>query len=887
MFSFNTAHMSARKKLCRFIVGFTLLFILASINSAVAQFPGGMPGGGRPGGGAQMNVGRFYGKIIDAKSNKPVDAASIQLIQNRLDTATKTRKDVVVSGQLTRSNGDFSLENLAPFGAYKLVITAIGYKVYEQKVAFEFKQGATPQQMLSMVDKDLGNIKLEPEAAVLEGVTVVGSKPTLEMAIDRKVFNVEKNLMSVGGTAEDVLRTVPSVSVDIDGNVTLRNSSPQIFVDGRPSTLTIDQIPADAIQSIELITNPSAKYDASGGTAGIINIVLKKNRRIGYNGSLRGGIDMRARINAGGDINIRQGKVNLFASGAYNQRKSISEGLTSREEYPSSGTRLIDQTNYSVSRGRFAFARFGIDYFLDNRNTFTYTQSIVNGKFNSEDEQDALNRFPSGSEQAFQSERDGFNDRFFRNFGSSLAYKHLFAKPGKEITADINYNQSKNGNEGRFFTLLSTVPSGSPLGNEVRQRQEIDGGSGFFTAQTDFVNPLGENKKLEAGARIAIRDFSSLNNNFFFNYNTNTFERDARSSNEFEYVDKVYAAYTTFSNKVNKFGYQLGLRAESSDYEGTLLNTNESFRNSFPISLFPSAFVSYKISDNSDFQVNYTRRINRPSFFQLIPFTDYVDSLNISRGNPGLRPEFTHSMELSYQKNLSKAHNVISSIYYRQTDGLISRYQFTEFSPELQRDVIINTFENANKSYSYGLEITSRNGFSKSFELTSNLNLYNAVIEGENIERGLRNEQFSYFAKINANWKLPKSYSIQLTGDYQSKTAIPVNGGGGRMGGGFMGPQASTTQGFIRPNYGVDLAFRKDFLKNNVASVTLSISDVLRTRLYDAFASSAFFIQNIDRRRDPQFFRLSFSYRFGKFDASLFKRKNIKAGMDGMQDMQM
>ena len=219
-----------------------------------------------------MNIGRFYGKIVEAKTAKPIDAVSVQLYQNRMDTATKTRKDVLVTGQLTQANGDFSLEGLSPMGNYKLYITAIGFKTIEQTISFSIKPGGAPEDMMAKLDKDLGNIKLEADVQQLSEVVVTAEKPTLQLGIDRKIFNVEKNIVSQGGTGVDVMRNVPTVNVDIDGNITMRNSAPQIFVDGRPTVLTLDQIPADAIQSIELITNPSAKFDASGGQSAIINI---------------------------------------------------------------------------------------------------------------------------------------------------------------------------------------------------------------------------------------------------------------------------------------------------------------------------------------------------------------------------------------------------------------------------------------------------------------------------------------------------------------------------------------------------------------------------------------------------------------------------------------
>ena len=325
------------------------LFLALCFSFTYAQFPGG----NRPGGTQNMNMGHLYGKIVDATTGKPIEAASVQLTQAKLDSVTKKRKDVVVSGMLTNKKGEFSLDNLGVIAQYKLKVTAIGYKASEQKAAFDMNMGASKpgdfSGMMNAVDKDLGNIKLETDMQQLQGVTVTASKPLLEMKIDRKVFNVEKNLTSVGGTAVDVMKNVPSVNVDIDGSVTLRNAAPQIFVDGRPTTMTLDQIPADAIASVEIITNPSAKYDASGGGSGILNIVLKKNRKTGYNGNVRASIDSRGMPGFGGDINLKQDKVNFFASTQTGVRKSLSEANSTRTDFLSAtNTSHLTQANAPV-----------------------------------------------------------------------------------------------------------------------------------------------------------------------------------------------------------------------------------------------------------------------------------------------------------------------------------------------------------------------------------------------------------------------------------------------------------------------------------------------------------------------------------------------------------
>ena len=860
------------------------------------------PPQGRAGGGQNMNMGRFYGKVVDGNTNKPIDAASVQLIQNKFDTVTKKRVETVLTGQLTSANGNFSLEGLPVMGQFKLRISAIGFVQYEQPVKFEMKPGGDMSQMLNNVDRDLGNIKLNVDAKQMAEITITGSKPFMQMGVDRRIFNVEKSIVSQGQTATELMRNIPGLNVDIDGNVTLRNAAPTIFVDGRPTTLTLDQIPADAIASVEMITNPSAKYDASGGMAGILNIVLKKNRKAGYNGNIRAGIDSRARINLGGDINVKQNKVNVFLSGMYNQRKSIGVGESYRQETYTSPNIIFNQTNAPESDGYFMFLRGGLDYLLDIRNTLTVGANIVRGNFNS---QDLINiRTDSLYNSLVRSDystRSVLNDRNFSNNNFALGYKRLFKKPGMELTSDVNYSLGANGGEGLFTQQFYDVNS-NPKGIPIDQTTTGTGERNSFTFQTDYINPLSENSKMELGVRALVNNVQNENLNYIQNPITGELIPIIAINANFKYREQVYAAYSTYSNKLGKnFSYMVGLRAESSTYEGELLTNNSSFSNSFPISLFPSVFLTQKLKNDNDIQLSYSRRINRPNFFQLLPFVDYTDSLNISRGNPGLVPEFTHSLEVSYQKTFKKNHSLLFSTWFKYTDNLITRYQIKEPSAIPGRDVIINTFINADYSRAYGLEVTSRNPLSKWLDVTTNLNFYNSKISAQTADTTAEiGDIWSFFGKMNLAFKLPKNYSIQLSGDYQSKTILPQGGGGGgrggmggggggRSGGGGWGGFVQTTaQGYVEPNWAVDLAIRKDFMKDKKGSLSIGINDIFKTRRYATYSESQYFIQNFERRQDWRVVRLNFSYRFGKFDASLFKRKNTRSGMDGMQEgMQM
>lgn len=853
---------------------FALLVWCGLANTGFGQMPGNQRGQG------QMPTGRFYGKIVDA-SGKGMEAASVVLLSNKMDSATKKPVEVIAGGMLTTASGDFSIENVPLMGRYKIKVSGIGFKTYEKPVGFEMPKrngSGDPSALLGVLDKDLGNIKLEIDNQVLSNVTVTASRPLLQLAIDRKVFNVDKNLVSTGGTAVDVMKNVPSLNVDIDGNVTLRNAAPQIFVDGRPTNLTLEQIPADAIESVEIITNPSAKFDASGGTAGILNIVLKKNKRVGYSGNIRAYVDSRARVGGGGDINIRQNKINFFANAMIRQNKSISKGKTVRNTFGARPNNSLQDDN-NTATGAFGFGRFGIDYFIDNRNTLTLTQSFARGQMNPEMRSMIYtDTFSNNSFDVLQ-ERFSNSQNQFRNRSSQLSFKHNFPKSGHEWTFDATYNKGRNKNNNMISSDYFDVP-GKIFNRSYDQQQMGSGNNENFIFQTDYSNPINDKSKFEMGARTSIRKINSATQLFIINPNGSKIPVTAQDI-IYKSLDRVYAAYATYSSKVKNFGYQLGLRAESSDYIGNLVNKGQSFNIEFPISLFPSMFLSQKINDYNDLQLNYSRRINRPGFWQLFPFVDISDSLNISRGNPNLRPEFTNSLELSYSKTLKNRDNFIASVYFKNTNNLITRFLAPEYVPAYDSVMPVNSYINANRSYVTGFEVTGRNKMTKFWDLTTNLNLFTAKID---LKDQPDPDQFvSYFVKLNNSFRLPKNISFQLSADYQSRIiSSPGGRGGGGFGGGmgggmFGGGGGSAAQGYIRPNFGVDAGFRFEFLKEKRGAISININDIFKTRKYDAYTESPFFIQDALRRRDWRVVRVNFNYRFGKFDANLFKRKNTKA----------
>ncbi|MCC6385271.1 MAG: TonB-dependent receptor family protein [Bacteroidia bacterium] len=853
----------------------TLLFLFFTFYAS-AQFPGthNQQKNGK------IPAGKFYGKIIDGKTNKGIEFAAVQLMKFSFDSVTKTHKESLVGGQLTKANGDFVIENVPVTGDYILKASAIGYKMEELKVSFGVRPGHEIQA--GAKEKDLGNIKLGELKFSLGEVVIDGSPPPLELKPDKKVYTVDKDVVAAGGTAEDVLKNVPSVNVDIDGNVTVRNAAPQLFVDGRPSTLTIDQIPADAIQEIEIITNPSAKYDASGGEAGILNIVLKKERKIGYNGTIRAGIDSRGRINSGFDLNLREGKVNWFISGSLNQRLSRSSGEVERFNLRSLPLTQLFQTSASESKGAFKRFRSGFDFFLTNRSTLSLTGYYSSGGHKGNEElltqiDTVLDSFTTS---AFNN-RLTSTKRNMRFYGGTVSFKHLFPKEGRELTADANYNASRFQWNAYYNTNYYTA-AGIAYAPDLLQKRLNKGDNGYYTLQLDYTDKLNEDIKLETGIRGALRNYESLDNNFVFNTSLDEYVFLPLQSNNYRFLDQVYAGYAVMSHQVNsKFSYQAGLRVESSFYEGELIQKNQKFENTFPFSLFPSGAISYKLDEKDNLQASYSRRINRPSFFRLIPFTDYSDSLNLSRGNPELKPEFSNSVELSFQRSFNRRSSFLATVYWRNTNGLMSNYVVSEFDTFFQRDVLISTYVNASSSDAYGVELTLQYAFTSWFDASANVNFYQSVINSTNVESNLKSERFSWTGKTTLNFKLPESISIQLTGDYQSRMSL-VQGGGFQWG--WMGSPQSTVQGYINPSYSLDAAVKYSFLKDDAASLSVSVSDIFKTRTNDTYNQTDFYIQNSIRKRDAQIIRINFSYRFGKFDTSIFRRKN---NQNQMQDMDM
>lgn len=793
------------------------------------------------------NAGTIYGKLLDAQTGKPVEYASVALL--RPDSS-------VLTGMLSKPNGDFNFENLA-IGNYILKVNFIGYEAF-------FKPASLTAKSTSL---DAGNIKLHPNVKSLAAVNVVGEKPAFTMAIDKRVFNVEKNLASIGGTATDVLKQVPSVSVDIDGNVSVRNGAPTIFVDGRPTTLTLDQIPADAIANIEVVTNPSAKYDAEG-MSGILNIVLKKNKKAGINGQLSAGVSSLGSTNTGIDFNLRQEKFNFFINYGTRNRKSPMTSRISRKNILSDTTNYTDQLQDGDFYRNFQTGRIGFDWFIDNRNTITISQGLTGGNFNRYNDQTQnemdINRQLVRYGTGVNNSKNGF-----RNYTTQLGYKHTFAREGEELTADFTYNYATSDNSSAYSLQYFNL-KGDTINSPIKPQNRYgygDGKTTYITGQIDYVRPFSDKSKIEMGLRTNTRKFDNFTNTFGQNYPSGTFTIDSALSNNYHYQEQINAGYVSYTGAQGNFGYQAGLRAEQSNYNGeTRFGEKASYKINYPISFFPSVFLSQKFKGDHELQLNYSRRIRRPWFRDLLPTIDYSGQ-NASRGNPDLRPEFTNSFELSYLKDIAHKHNILVSLYYRNTDNAITDFYVDttlNLNGQTQR-VLLSYPINANTRNSYGAEFTVRSQITKDWDLTANVNLAQTKISASNQGNNLSNSGFTWFGKLNSNTKLPWNLTLQITGEYESRQILP--------------------QGERKPQYSIDAGVKKDMLKNKALSISLTLNDIFNSDRNLSYTTTAFSETENYRKRLSRELRLNATWRFGKMDYNLFKRKNNKSGKDNNNEM--
>lgn len=838
---------------------FAFLFALA----LHAQFPAG---GNKDMMKAMKDIkGRVYGKVLDARTKKPVEYASVAVLW--------FNKDSVIGGSLAAENGEFNVENLPPMGGFRLRITQIGYKTFETKFYI---------QIPNKLEQDLGDIKLDLDTKVLNEVEVTAEKNTVVMSIDKRTYNVDKDISVRGGTAVDVMKNVPGVTVDADGNAQLRNQSPNIYVDGRPTNLTLQQIPADQIERIEIITNPSVKYDASA-TGGILNIILKKNLKPGYNGMVMAYVGTGDRYGGMANLNVKEGKWNLTAMYSYNQAINTPLGYTHKTNKDSAtGTALsfYGADNKTHMSNMFNFGKVGLDYNINNRNTITLNTTIVGGQFLTSDR---MNYYFADAAGSYTRTGLQVNDQHaaFQNYNGQLLYKKTFPKAGKELTADINYNHT-NSNNGYIFNNHTYEPS-FPA---IYQKNAGISTANQFVFQLDYTNPISDVRKFEAGVKVYYKNSLAANDASLALGSEDNYIKDTYTSNRYIIDDMVNAAYVNYSDKLFwGINYQAGLRFENSMYNGNITDKNIKFSYNYPSSpedlmksIFPGIYFSKKLSNGQEWQLNFSRKINRPNFFQLMPVKMFSDPQNFRIGNPKLKPEFRNIAELNYNKTFTKG-SYLGSAYFRYEEQPITdvSYPLPDSTSLVnvpgnagggqKNNILISTTVNGKNSFRYGMEHTVKYTFFKNLDVTLNANVFYIYIRGQIDPSNpflVEAKGYAYNAKTTLAYRFPKQWTLQLNGNYESPKILLL--------------------GKTLPLYSMDLSLNKTIGTKWVLNATLS--DVFNSRRMGTNFITPYYDQVLSRRRETRYVRVAITYMFGKMDASIFKRAKQMRGNDQQQGNQ-
>lgn len=792
--------------------------------------------------------GRIYGTVIDSMNNVPLEYATISM--KHLKDSTQ------LSGGIADDKGKFDISGLM-YGPWEVTISFMGY---EDKVIDRVR--VMPQNNIV----DLGRIMVIQSAEQIDEVEIINEKPIIEMNVDKKVFNVDKNITTTGGGAEEVLNNVPGVEVDMDGQITLRgNSNVTVLIDGKPSTLTggsrqaiLDQIPADAIESIEIITNPSAKYDPDG-MSGIINIVLKKNKLQGVNGSVSTNygiptrtdeIDTRGMYSGNASINYRNNKWNLYSNYSYRQNNMWREGTNYRELMNTDSANILSQESLGDRLRESHTIKAGADYSFTPKSTL-----IMSGTFNTK------NRGGSGTEDFLTYSDNVFIDYYDRtnnetdqgySYDATLGYEQVFKTPKQKLTTYFNYSygigEEVESVSQNYYNLDGSV---NDAFNPYFQDQTNDDYNVNILHSLDYVHPT-KTGKIEMGMKYTGRIIDQNYKFFYDSTGTQTMLENDFLSNHFNYDEKIMAAYGIYSSKFKKFEYQFGLRAEQALTTSLLTETNESFNNDY-FSLYPSGHITYKPGKGNEFAVSYSRRVNRPGFWSLNPFVDYSDPNNIRTGNPFLRPEYINSYELIYTKYIGR-NSITASVYHKQTYDMIQRIVTVDSA-----GVSTLSWTNYAGAENTGVEVIFMASPTKWLRMNGSFNIYQNKVDGSNLDQDFSNTAFNNFGRLSMTIKPIDNLDIQLSGFYRGRMEFAI--------------------GHMDPMYSMDLAF-KYYMLDRKLDASLRIGDVFNTRQFSIHTADTYFMRDIYRKRQSRLVQVGLSYRFGKMQMS--KRRGGPRNNNGM-----
>jgi outer membrane receptor protein involved in Fe transport len=767
------------------------------------------------------NAFKVSGKITDQETNQPLEYATIIL----KDLSTKK-----VTGGISNNKGTFTINTTK--GTYNITIEFLGF----EPISFNNKEISK--------NINLGTIALVTDANNLDEVEIIAEKSTVEIRLDKKIYNVGKDMTVKGGSASDVLDNIPSVTVDIEGNVALRgNENVRILINGKPSTFAsgadaLKQLPADAIQKVEVITSPSARYDAEG-TAGILNIVLRKGKALGFNGSFSVNTGIPTNFGASTNLNYRTKKINYFTSIGYNYNDAPGNAYFKTK---SNLINTIEDREYDRERKNFN-SRFGLEYFLtDNssitgsilyRNSDRFTDTGIHTKW--QDTNNVTDSLKIRSELENELDKQiEFNLNFTQNFKTS----------GHKLTFDLKYEDS---NDDELATIYSKKTFPVIFNDTIEKTTALEDQKRYLI-QGDYVLPIGENAQFEAGFRSNI---SNQETDYVLKkeQTPGVYEIDSKVSNLFLYDENIHALYSQYGNKYGKFSALLGLRMEVTNINvkvsGTDLDSDKKYTE-----LFPTLNLAYELKENETLTLGYNRRVRRPRSWFINPFPSRASDNNVFQGNPDLDPSYSNGIDLGYLKKWDKI-TFNTSVYYNYSTNV---FQFFRSIDPLDSNITITSPINIASEDRFGLEFSFNYNLYKWWKLNNSFNFFRTTRDGKNIVANSKNS--SWTTRLSSRIKLPAKIEWQTTANYR-------------------GPR----EDFQSKNKGVisiNLAFSKDILKDK-GTLSLNVSDLLnsRKRISDTQITNTTSRYSEFQWRERQI-RLNFTYRLNQK-----KKRSQQGGNNG------
>ena len=751
---------------------------------------------------------KISGTVIDAETKEPLEFATVSIL----------KEGVLIDGIITDEQGAFSIA--AKPGNYLIKVEYISYKTYEVEVFLQKHM-------------NLGIISLEINTESLGEVEVVAERSTVDLKLDKKVFNVGKDLLSQNGSLVQILENVPSVAVDLDGGVSLRgNANVTVLINGKPSVLVanngLDQIPAQQIERIEVVTNPSSRYQAAG-TAGIINVVLKKNKIEGLSGSVTMSNSVRADFNTNASLNYKANKLNIFSTLGYRFVDTKIFEEIDQNSLVNGNTVVLEQTADTYRNSKISNMYVGMDYFFNEQNTITasYYKVLIdrNNRTNYDYNYfDTLNVLDS---TIIRNEK--YKEPMDHN-QLELSYIKTFEKEGKKLTVDFQYD-FWDDDENETFRTQKVHPA--VITEALSRTRDIESSKDYLL-QLDFVNPVNDNSTFETGLRAETRVITS-------DYKAETFDGNDWQvfngiNNELDYKEEIGGVYAQYTGKLNKLNYQLGLRTEFTKIKIT--DANNEFKDEKKYTrLFPTVHLTYGFSDRTNMQLSYSRRINRPSFWHLNPFGGLAQLNAIRQGNPDMNPAYTNSFELGFLTRLGKL-RINPSVYYQKTDD---PFQF--FTERNEDDILVTKPINIDSENRIGFELSMNYSPFKWLQLMGEFNYFSFEQKGSFNTLNYDYENSTWFTRINSRVKLPSQITMQTSFRYNARN--------------------EDAQTVTRSNYSFDLGLNKSFLENK-ATVTFNIRNMFDSReQYITRTGDNFSFDSRRKLLGPKY-TLTFTYRFNQ-----------------------